>query len=281
MRVKKSINNNVLCAIDDKGKEMILTGKGIGFGKKPGERVDETKIQKIYHMEGKSQQRKLRELIESIPLEHVELTQELVSHIKSILPGELNESLLITLADHINFAIKRKEEGIEFQHPLKKEIMSYYPMEYQMGLYCLKEIENQLKVSLNEDEAAFITLHIVNAQLNTKMSMMVDITRMIEGCIDVVELYYKQKFDQDSLDFNRFVVHLRYFASRFFQGELMQDKNDESELMFRNMVIESCKEHYQCAQCIGEYIRNNYQKTISEEEKLYLTIHLKRINMGK
>ena len=46
MRIKKVINNNILCVIDEKGHEMIVTGKGIGFKRKTGERVDETTIEK-------------------------------------------------------------------------------------------------------------------------------------------------------------------------------------------------------------------------------------------
>lgn len=40
LRVKKVINNNILCVVDDKGSEMIVTGKGLGFKRKTGERVD-------------------------------------------------------------------------------------------------------------------------------------------------------------------------------------------------------------------------------------------------
>ena len=74
MRIKKVINNNILCVIDEKGHEMIVTGKGIGFKRKTGERVDETTIEKSYRMEEKSDQRKLRELVEQIPIEHLKLT---------------------------------------------------------------------------------------------------------------------------------------------------------------------------------------------------------------
>ena len=45
------------------------------------------------------------------------------------------------------------------------------------------------------------------------------------------------------------------------------------------MIIRSCRRHYKCAQCIGEYVRNTYQKQVSDEELIYLTIHLKRINL--
>ena len=141
-------------------------------------------------------------------------------------------------------------------------------------------IREKLDVSLHEDEAAFIALHIVNAELNTNMSEMYGITKLIEGTICVVEYFYRKQFDRESLDFNRFVVHLRYFAQRLFQGKIMEDAQGERDEMFRQLIMKNCPEHYKCAQCIADYIKNTYQKDLSDEELTYLTIHLKRINLG-
>ena len=279
MRIKKVINNNILCVVDDTGGEMIVTGKGLGFQRKVGERVDPALFEKTYHMEGKAEQRKLRELCQQIPLEHLRLTQDLIEHIKGQITAPLNESLLITLADHISFAIKRKEEGVEFTNPLEGAIMSYYPAEYRLGQHCLRVIREETQADLNPSEAAFIALHIVNAELNTSMSVMVDITKLIEGTLEVVEYFYQRTFDRESLDFNRFVVHLRYFAQRLFQAAPGPSENYDPD--FRDMIVHSCKQHYKCAQCVGEYIKNTYQREVSDEELIYLTIHLKRINLPK
>ncbi len=279
MRIKKVINNNILCVVDNKGNEMIVTGKGLGFKRKIGERVDPALFEKTYRMENKAEQRKLRELCEQIPLDHLRLTQDLIEYIKSQLPAPLNESLLITLADHISFAIKRKEQGIEFVNPLQGAIMSYYPAEYRLGRHCLRMIQEETRTDLNPSEAAFIALHIVNAELNTSMSVMYDITKLIEGALEVVEYYYQRRFDRESLDFSRFVVHLRYFAQRLFQAA--PGASGDYDPDFQEMIIRSCRQHYKCAQCIAEYIQNAYGKEVSNEELVYLTIHLKRINLSK
>ena len=280
MRIKKIINNNVLCVVDEAGNELIVTGRGIGFQRHRGEIIDSASVERTYRMEEKTGQRKLQELVEKIPLEHLALTERLIDQIKSQIPQKLNESLLITLADHISFAILRKAQGVEFNNPLKGAIMCYYPTEYHLGQYCLKVIREELAVTLHEDEAAFIALHIVNAELNTNMSEMDDITKLIEGTISVVEYYYQKQFDRESLDFNRFVVHLRYFAQRLFEGKIMEDAQGERDEMFRQLIMKNCREHYKCAQCIADYIKNTYQKDLSDEELTYLTIHLKRINLG-
>lgn len=277
-RIKKVINNNILCVVDNSGDEMIVTGKGLGFQRKTGERVDPALFEKTYHMEGKAEQRRLRELCQQIPMEHLRLTQDLIDYIKSQTSAPLNESLLITLADHISFAIQRKEKGIEFTNPLEGAIMSYYPAEYHLGQYCLRVIREETRTDLNPSEAAFIALHIVNAELNTSMSVMMDITKLIEGTLEVVEYFYQKKFDRESLDFNRFAVHLRYFAQRLFQAA--PDPSGSYDPDFQEMIIRSCAQHYKCARCVGEYIQKTYQKPVSDEELIYLTIHLKRINLA-
>ena len=280
MRIKKVINNSILCVVDENGNELIVTGRGIGFQRHRGEMIDSALIERTYRMEEKTGQRKLQELVEKIPIEHLTLTESLIEHIKSQVSQKLSESLLITLADHISFAILRKNQGIEFSNPLKGSIMCYYPAEYQLGRHCLRIIREKLDVELHEDEAAFIALHIVNAELNTNMSEMYEITKLIEGTISVVEYFYQKQFDRESLDFNRFVVHLRYFAQRLFQGKIMEDAQGERDELFRQLIMKNCKEHYKCAQCIAEYVRNTYRKNLSDEELTYLTIHLKRINLG-
>ncbi len=279
MKIKKIINNNILCVVDERGCELIVTGRGIGFGRHRGEIVDPATVERSYRMEDKGAQKSLRELVEKIPTEHLALTQELIADIKAQIPQKLNESLLITLADHISFAIERKNQGVEFSNPLKGPIMCYYPTEFHMGQHCLKAVREKLGIELHEDEAAFIALHIVNAELNTSMTEMYDITRLIEDVTKLVEYFYGRRFDRESLDFSRFVVHLRYFAQRLFQGKMMEDDQGEHDVLFRQLIMRNCAEHYKCAQCIGQYVRNTWQKALSEEELTYLTIHLKRINL--
>lgn len=280
MRIKKVINNNVLCTIDEHAGEMIVTGKGIGYGKRVGEFVEDSQIEKIYRMEDRGWQKKLRELVSQIPIEHLELTGRLLEKIKKVIGKELNESLLITLADHISFAIQRKDMGIEFENPLTESILRYYPTEYQLGQQCLAMIEEEVGTALHPDEATFIALHILNAELNWGMSKMHDMARLLDGAVKVTENHYHVVFDRDSLDWSRFVVHLRYLVQRLHQED-RQENNSLYDEDFRQMIRASCGEHFACAEEISEYIRENFGKEVSEDEKIFLTIHLKRIFLSE
>lgn len=278
MYIKKIINNNIVCACNEKGREVIVTGKGIGFGKKENDEIDQSQVRKIYCMTSSSVQRKLIELLNEIPYEYLKMTDDMVEEIKASISYPLNESLLLTLSDHITFAVQRQKSNMAFSNPLLGAIMQYYPEEFRLGKRCLSIVKEQAGVELGIDEAGFIAMHIVNAELNTDMNDMYDITSMIESCMKIVEDYYGRSFEVQSLDYSRFVVHIRYFAQRLICDEMHNDGNEEHDEMFRSLIIKNCAEHYGCAEKIAEFVESKYNKKLTDDELVYLTIHLKRIN---
>ena len=48
MRSIKIFNNNAVSVVMPYGREAIVLGNGIGFHKRPGDEIDEKKIQKVY-----------------------------------------------------------------------------------------------------------------------------------------------------------------------------------------------------------------------------------------
>ena len=277
MRVIKAINNNNLCVIDDNGKEQIVSGKGIGFGKKYGDEVDPSQIQKTYLITDSELQKKMISMLKEIPSEYMIFTNDMVEHIKEAYQAELNESLLVTLSDHIAFAIDRKKNGVEFTNPLIDAIRECYPKELSLGEYCVEQMHKRLGIEMTIDEAGFIAMHIINARIDAKLGDVYDITKMINGCIEISEYYYNQKFDRKDASFERFLAHLKYLAQRLFNDKpLPQTLSDDD--VFVTMIKKTCNKHYKCALCIQEYILKNYKKIINDDELLTLTIHLKKVS---
>lgn len=277
MKVIKAINNNNLCVLDENGREQIVSGKGIGFGKKYGDEVDPTQIQKTYLITDSDIQKKMISMLKEIPYEYMVFTNDMVEHIKKALPGKLNESLLVTLSDHIAFAIERKNSGMEFTNPLIQSIREAYPQELSLGEYCVEQMDRQLGIKMTIDEAGFIAMHIINARLDTKISDIYDITKMINGCVEISEYYYGGKFNKESVSYQRFLTHLKYLAQRLFQNKpLPQALSDDT--VFVSMIKKICNIHYKCALNIQEYILKTYKKTINDDELITLTIHLKKVS---
>lgn len=55
-KVKKVLNNNVLIAGHDTFQEVVLIGKGIGFGKKRGELISNETVEKIFVLKNEQEQ---------------------------------------------------------------------------------------------------------------------------------------------------------------------------------------------------------------------------------
>lgn len=277
MKVIKVINNNNLCVLDDNGREQIVSGKGIGFGKKYGDIVESSQIQKTYLITDSELQKKMISMLKEIPSEYMVFTNDMVEHIKKVYPSKLNESLLVTLSDHIAFAIERKKNGIEFTNPLIDSIRESYPEELSLGEYCVEQIREKLDIVMSKDEAGFIAMHIINARLDTKMSDVYGITKMINGCIEIAEYYYQEKFQRDSVSYERFLTHLKYLAQRLFQNKPLP-QNLSDDVTFVAMIKKTCNKHYKCALCIQEYILKTYKKDINDDELITLAIHLKKVS---
>lgn len=271
--ITKVINNNIVCSIDSNGKEIILRGLGIGFQKKKRDCIDKEKVEKVYRIADKEVSSKLQELLEEIPLEYVSTCTDIIDYAKQSLTRRLNDNIYITLTDHISFAIERKNQNLEYKNALLSEIKSFYPKEYEIGLNAVEIIKERLSVELSCDEAAFIALHIVNAELDTDMCNMVSITEMIQSIIEIVECYYKKELKKDTLHFDRFIIHLKYFGQRVFQNKITKD----DDMTFQKMVREHFVKEYECAEQIRNFVEETYHKRITEEEMIFLTVHLRRI----
>lgn len=48
--VKKTINNKILRVVDPTGCELIVTGRGLGFGVKPGYKIEAETVERSYRM---------------------------------------------------------------------------------------------------------------------------------------------------------------------------------------------------------------------------------------
>ena len=274
MKIDKIINNNLIRTFDNNGKEILLMGCGLGFQKKIGDTIDRSKIEKIYAIENKNDSNKLMNLLSEIPLEYIQVSNEIISYAKYSLGKRLNDNIYISLTDHISFAIERYKQGLNFKNALLWEIKRFYNHEFLIGKEALTIIKKRLDIMLSEDEAASIALHIVNAQLNSRdMNDTLDITKMIQNILNIVKFHFNIELDEYSLHYERFITHLKFFAQRILSGKVV--KSDDAN--FCEMIKEQYKDAYLCEEKVKKYILKEFNHEISDEEMMYLTVHIKRI----
>lgn len=276
MKIVKAINNNVVCALDQDGQEILVMGKGIGFKAKEGQLLNEELVEKVFKMDNQKSVSQFSELLKNLPMEHFNVSNEIIEYAKDTLGKRLNQNIYITLTDHINFAIERFKQGILFQNPLLWEVKKFYPSEYLIGEYAIALIERRLKIKLNVDEAASIALHVVNAEYNTAMNETMHITMMIREVMEIVKTFLTTDLDEESLYYSRFITHLKFLAQRVFTGEALHGE-DEKLIEIVTLLYPA---EYDCSEKIADYILKTYGQVVPREERAYLTLHLKRIRIS-
>ncbi len=275
MNILKIINNNIVSALDERGEEIIVMGKGLGFQAKAGNIINADKIEKVFRLNDESETGKFKDLLKAMPLEHIQISVEIIEYAKSVINKRMNPNVYITLTDHIDFAISRMKDGIQFSNPLLLEVKAFYPSEYLIGEYAVGLIRKELGIQLNADEAASIALHLVNAEYNTDMSSTMQITSTIGEVIDIVEDHIGMKLDEESLHYSRLITHLKFLVQRIFARQLLDDSIEELAYMIQSKY----PSEYKCSQKIVEYIRNKYPDyEVSQDEMTYLAVHIRRIS---
>ncbi len=272
--IEKVINNNIISAYEKSGAEVIVMGRGIGFKKKQGEMVPADQISKIFRIKSRTLTEQFKELLANMPLERVRISDEIISHAKDHLKLKLNQSIYVTLTDHINFAIERVSQGIEPQNALLWEIKRFYPQEFQLGIYALELIQDRLDILLPEDEAGFIALHFVNAEYGTDIRDAVKFPNQMQAIVDIVERDLGILLDESSLHYERFMTHIKFLIQRIYRKELLSSEDRELSLLMQRKY----PREYQCSVKVAEYIMQATGSRLSEEEIMYLSVHIRRVS---
>ncbi|MFF2446552.1 BglG family transcription antiterminator LicT [Neobacillus sp. NPDC058068] len=275
MEIKKILNNNVVVSSNELNQEIVVMGRGLAFQKKVGETIDPTKIEKTFVLETHGISEKLAKLLRDTSEKYLNISAKLLDYARSHLPYKLDEYLYVALTDHISFAISRHKQGIHLKNPLLWEIRKYYKQEFQIALNALDIIENDTGIRFDEDEAASIALHLVNSQLSGEnMAAAVQITEMVSTVLKIVKYHFKMELDESSVNYERFLTHLRFFAIRFIRKEKMEETMD---LFFFDEIKLKYTDAYSCTEKIAAYLANQFNWRITKDEEIYLTVHIHRV----
>ena len=164
---------------------------GIGFKKQSGDLVPACKVEKIYDLRDPEKSSRLMELLGDVPAEFLDVSTEIIEEAKRMTGRRLSKNIYITLTDHICFAVERLRTGTAYSNQLLWEITNFYPTEFAMGIQALDIIERRLGYRLSKDEAGFIALHIVNAEIDGRMADMVRITELISRIVAEVQAFWR------------------------------------------------------------------------------------------
>lgn len=272
MRVKRVLNSNAV-VVDDGGRTSVALGKGIGYGVRPGDRIDPARVSETYVPDRSRPLEQLAAFLTEVPLPVIRVAHDVAAVAHERLGVPVSQSLVLPIADHLAFALRRQEEGIELESPLRWEVRQLYPDEVAVGAHCLDLVRQRLGVQLPADEAVSLALHLVNAGFAGEgLARTVGMTERLTQILSIVEGHLGLELDRDSMAVARFVTHLRYLFVRIAQG---RERRDASSRLTAS-VREAHPEAYACAQRIALVLELG-DSGLNEDEVVYLTLHVARL----
>ena len=271
--IVKSYNNNIV-SVKINGEERILFGRGIGFGKKFGDEIEKgTEVEKVFVIEDEDNLRNFKQVIENVDEEFLMLCEKMISNIADELNENLDERIHIALVDHLNFAVKRLCNNEEIENPFLMEIKALYKTEYKLAEKVARTLQNKINVNIPVGEIGFIALHIHSTRSSGKLSNTMKSTRLINSIIEYVEEQMEVQIDKTSLDYARFLTHLRFAIKRTLAD--ISIKND-----FIKEIKSKYKLSYKISKGVAKILINKLEKNVAEDEIAYLAMHIERFRIA-
>ena len=271
MRAIQRINNNAAICEDGAGHQLVALGRGIGFGEMPHEIALEDIKRTFYGID-----RKYLAFIDEVDPDVLEFAAQLADIVTQQLSYELSPNLPITLADHIQFALKRAREHLVVPMPLAEDVEQAHPVEYRLAQMAVKGMQKTFDVRIDRHEAAGVALSIVNAAVAPSQRRALAAKRedrLLEHVAEAVEREMGAAVDRDSFAFARFTTHIRYLIDRVQKGEPIESENSG----LYEVLAEQYPRSVACAQAIAAEIEAAYGEALTEEELVYLIMHINRI----
>ena len=267
------LNNNVVLARDEFGREAILTGRGLGFQRKRGQDVDASLISRRYIPADNAQS--VAEVIAGIPLERLALIERVFRKAARGLNTDVPSSTLIAVVDHINQAMERVCQGLTMVYPLRVEVAHLHPEELRLAEAMVEEINATQEVQLPGGEAVALALHLFTAAIGAPSAQAAsEQSRLIGQVMGLLEKSFGEAFDADSVNAARFAVHLRYFLVR--ARTAVQIEDGTSSLVADALRV-SDPDAYRVARRIRDLLEIRLNTTVSDDETAYLALHVARL----
>ncbi len=272
LRVERVINNNVISVLED-GREVILTGRGLGYQQHPGGTYDPARVERRFVLDDDRSAEGYASLISEIPYEVLVLSNRIADHLAAGVGIQLSSAAQLALADHIQFAVLRLAKGQRLEHPLLWELKSTYRAEFTAALEILDMIRASTGVDMPVDEAGFLTMHLVNSELTGDLAASMGTATAVQDIVGIVRAQLGVPLLPDSAAYARFLTHVKFSVQRIEDGQLLTGTDSQ----FYDLVREKDPAAHRSALAIADYVAQRYGVVLPDEELLYLMMHINRL----
>ncbi|USG65849.1 transcription antiterminator [Brevibacillus ruminantium] len=271
--ITRVFNHNVLMAKDPVScQEIVLFGKGIGFGAKAGNMIFpyDARVEKRFRLENESHQQQYQTVLNQVDPAIVGIAEEIIALIAKEITPTLNEHVHVALPDHIQFAIYRLKNGMEIVNPFLFEIQTLYNKEFALAKRAAEMIRDSFSLEIPESEIGFLALHIHSAVSYTPVSKAVRFTNLLKELVGLIEQRIGKAVERSTVDYVRLITHLRFACER-----IRQQKSIHHPLLDR--VKGSIPESYRLAEELAGHIATKLDVIVPEDEIGYMAMHVFRL----
>lgn len=276
LTITKIFNNNALQANNALGNEVVVLGKGIAFGKKIGDFADESLVEKTFSLTKSPFASRLLALLGEIPSDYFRVTDQIVRHANQVWGANLSPNIYVGLTDHLFHAVQRHQPNQPIGQGLSLNIQRLYPQEFAVAKFAIDLLNQTFNVELGENERSFVALHLFHARTdNDNLADTYRSAQIIKDVLQIINHHFQQTFDENSLDYARFLTHLQYFSLRLREPSETTTQPPEDFLHTQTRL--AYPKAHQCVEKIAQYLEQQYHKALSPDEALYLTLHIQKL----
>ena len=276
MKILRVLNNNVVLSRDASGREVILTGRGLGFQNRPGQEVDPRAVVRTFVPTDGRDPDNLATVLAALDQDAVRAVVLAISETQ-LEPAESTQpTLAIAVADHMAQALKRERDGTRIDYPLRAEVQTLYREEYDKAARLLAAINHHIDPPLPPTEATALALHLVNAGFSSgDLSFTYTMTGVIQQMLTVISERYGIPAERDSISGARFITHVRYLFVRVHQHRQLTRQDSVIGESIRTAYPEATR----TARQLATIVELRLGTALTEDEVSYLALHVARMTM--
>lgn len=268
--ILKVLNNNSLLITDGK-HESIIIGKGIGFKRKPDEKIDkDILVEKEYHLLSDHDY----DVHSQNPKEIIINTAHIVDIVDDNIDGEIPEQSIRSLSNHVAAMLVRLENNEIFPNPFHHETVTLYGDSYTVALKVATQVEARINIVLPESEIDFLALYIYGIisnydqqDLNLRNAIISEVSETIEDDLNI-------NLNKSSVAYARFITHLKFLIERLTRVEEVKSVPMVASL------AEQYPEYMEMSEVIIEVLERQLNQTLTLDEQTYIALHLARLTMN-
>ncbi|QJC53894.1 transcription antiterminator [Paenibacillus albicereus] len=272
-RIERPVGSNVILAVSEAGgREVVLFGKGIGFGAKAGDGIakDDPRIEKRYRLDDEEAAERYRTLLEEIEPQTLAIAERIVERIRRDMGIPVHPNVYFALPSHIQFAVYRLKRGMDIHNPFLEETKLALPQEYQIAEEAARMVEEAFGVSLPEEEVGFLTFHVHSAAGELSAGQLARRTRLVADMIDVIEREGGLAIPRSGSDYARLVMHLHHAVDRLAEGR-------SATHPFAEEIAGKYPEVHRIAAAAAEKMKTELELPVSNHEIGFLAMHVHRL----